>query len=231
MKIQLRQVYKRFGQMYALKDINLTLEAGQKVALVGPNGSGKSTLIRAIMGLVACEGEVLLDNRAPYEDRVALAQRLAYVPQIAPQLQAAVKELVTLVTQTRNLALPEVLQVAEQLGLKLSQLWDRPFRNLSGGQKQKLLITLAVAARPELLIMDEPTASLDAAARSQFYGLMGQLPADTTLLLCSHRLEELHQLTHHLLELNEGQLTREGPLSLPGVISFKPLLKAEVCHG
>ena len=81
MRIELREVTKRFRGVHALRGVNLEVPAGRRVALVGPNGSGKSTLTRAVMGLLAVEGRVLLDGRSPFADRVAVASRLAYVPQ------------------------------------------------------------------------------------------------------------------------------------------------------
>src|SRR5690606_30285753 len=92
----------------------------------------------------------------------------------------------------------------------LASVAARPFRSLSGGSKQKLLIALALAARPELLILDEPTASLDAEARGRFFELQRELAGDATLILCSHRLEEIRSLVDHVVALHEGRRVYDG---------------------
>src|SRR5690606_37970169 len=87
----------------------------------------------------------------------------------------------------------------------------RPFRSLSGGTKQKLLIALALAADASLLILDEPTASLDAGARERFFEQFAALPDTTTLVLCSHRLDEIRPLVAQILQLAEGRVAYDGP--------------------
>jgi ABC-2 type transport system ATP-binding protein len=220
MRIELRGVRKRFGHAEALRGLDLTLPAGTRAALIGPNGSGKSTLIRSLLGLLACEGEVRLDGRSPFADRLQTARRLAYVPQIAPQLSATVDEVIRTVALTRDLDPARIDVLARRLDLDVSAIRTRPFRNLSGGMKQKLLIAAAFAADASLLVLDEPTASLDARARERFFELCAEIPSETTVLLCSHRLEELHQLAGHVVALEEGLVTYDGPsrefLATPG---------------
>jgi len=208
MKLELVKAEKSFGKVAALRPIDLSVPAGAKVALIGPNGSGKTTLIRVLLGLVRYRGEVLVDG-APVR-RSELAPRIAYVPQIAPQMAASCSDLVRAITELRGLDVREVRTIADHLDLSLGELAGRPFRSLSGGSKQKLLIALALAARPELLILDEPTASLDAEARGRFFELQRELARDATLILCSHRLEELRSLVDHVVALDEGRLVYDG---------------------
>lgn len=208
MKIELAKIEKRFGKVTALRGIDLALPAGAKVALIGPNGSGKTTLIRVLLGLVHHRGEVRVDGEPARRDRIA--HRIAYVPQIAPQMAASCGELVRAVSDLRHLAVGAVREVAAQLDLSLDAIAARPFRSLSGGSKQKLLIALALAARPELLILDEPTASLDAETRGRFFALQRELAGDATLILCSHRLEEIRSLVDHVVALDEGALVYDG---------------------
>ena len=211
MRIELSGVRKRFGAAEVLRGIDLVVPAGRRVALIGPNGSGKSTLLRSLLGLVACEGQVRLDGRSPFEDRVEVARRLAYVPQVAPQLSAPVEDVVDLVARTRELAPADIARVAARLELDVAALRGRPFRALSGGMKQKLLIALALASPASLLVMDEPTASLDAGARERFFTLCEELGPGRTLVLCSHRLEELRHLSEHVVSLEEGRVAYDGP--------------------
>jgi ABC-2 type transport system ATP-binding protein len=209
-RIEASRVGKRFDRVVALDDVSFTIPAGRRVALVGPNGSGKSTLNRVVMGLVAASGALRLDGRDPLRERVAIAQRLAYVPQIAPQLAAPVGELVGAVARVRGLPAAAVEDAVRALGLDLALLAPRPFRSLSGGTKQKLLIALAFAAPVALLVLDEPTGSLDAASRERFFALFERRADGATLLLCSHRLEEIRPLVDDVLVLNEGRLAWQG---------------------
>ena len=210
MKIEAHGLGKRFGRVVALGGVSFEVAAGSRVALVGPNGSGKSTLNRILMGLVACDGAVRLDGCSPFQERVRIAQRMAYVPQAAPQLGARVDEVLASVARVRGLERDEIAQRARAFDLDLEDLAARPFRSLSGGTKQKLLIALAFAARASLLILDEPTGSLDARARERFFELCEAIPAGATLLLCSHRLEEVRPLVDHVLFLEEGRLSWQG---------------------
>src|SRR5262245_51582093 len=186
MRIEAQGVRKRFGRVVALDGVSFEVAPGSRVALVGPNGSGKSTLNRILMGLLACEGAVRLDGRCPFRERVAVAHAMAYVPQAAPALAAPVGELVRAIARVRGLESAAVTEVAAALDLELAAVAPRPFRSLSGGTKQKLLIALALAARASLLILDEPTGSLDASTRERVFGLFETLRPDATLLLCSH---------------------------------------------
>ncbi|MEZ4361210.1 MAG: ABC transporter ATP-binding protein [Kofleriaceae bacterium] len=210
MELQLRKVGKRFGRVHALTDIDLTIARGAKVALLGPNGSGKTTLTRAILGLLRYDGEILIDG-APLTDRAQLAARLAYVPQLAPLMAASVDEVVRAVGELRGLDRSLIRDVAEDLGLPLDAIGGRSLRALSGGMRQKLLLALALASRAELLILDEPTASLDAAARARFLERFAAAARDATVILCSHRLDELRTLIDHVVVLADGRVAHDGP--------------------
>jgi ABC-type multidrug transport system ATPase subunit len=201
MRIETREVAKRFGRTDALRGISFEAPAGTRLALIGPNGSGKSTLNRILMGLLACGGTVLLDGRSPFRERIAVARRMAYVPQAMPHLGASVGEVVASVARVRGLS----------FAVPLADVARVPVRSLSGGTKQKLLLALAFAAQASLLILDEPTGSLDSRARERFFELVDALPADTTVLLCSHRLEEVRPLVSSVLALEEGRVRYFGP--------------------
>ena len=210
MRVEVHRVSKCFGAVTALSEVTFCIEPGRKVALIGPNGSGKSTLNRILMGLLACDGEVRIDGHSPFRDRVEIARGLAYVPQAPPQLGARVDELVAAVTRVRAIERTAVERVAAALELNLREQGSHPFRTLSGGMKQKLLIALAFSAGASLLLFDEPTGSLDARARERFFGLFDELDPRATLILCSHRLEEIRPLVDHVLFLEDGHLVYDG---------------------
>jgi ABC-type multidrug transport system ATPase subunit len=209
-RIEARGVAKRFGRVEALAGLDFELPAGRRVALVGPNGSGKSTLNRILLGLLGYEGTVRLDGRCPFRERIAVARELGYVPQHPPQLAAPVSEVLRAITRVRRLPREDVARVARALELDLDALARRPFRSLSGGTKQKLLIALALAAPASLLVLDEPTGSLDARSRERFFALFEALAPGATLVLCSHRLDEIRPLVDHVLLLEEGRLAYDG---------------------
>ena len=210
MQIELQGLGKRFGKVTALADVSLTLPAGSRTALIGPNGSGKSTLVRVLIGMLAADGAMLVDGKPVTEDRSALAARIAYVPQIAPRLAAPVRDVVRAVAGLRGRTWPQVAAVARELGLDLDGLAARPFRALSGGQRQKVLAAMALASGAELLLLDEPTASMDPRSRGAFFRLVEQLPTATTVVLCSHRLDEIRRLVGGVIVLEEGHVAWHG---------------------
>ena len=178
---------------------------------MGPNGSGKSTLNRALMGLIRYEGEIRIDGISPGEDRLEVARRIAYVPQFAPSLAAPVRQMVRALSALRDMPTARVARWAEALHLDLEAVAERPLRSLSGGMKQKLLLALALAADASLLILDEPTGSLDLETRERFFPLLEEAAPAATIVLCSHRGEELAGSVHRELELAEGRVVYDGP--------------------
>jgi ABC-2 type transport system ATP-binding protein len=209
-RVEVRGLTKRFGRLAALRDVSFSLPPGHRVALIGPNGSGKSTLMRVLMGLLRFEGTVLLDGHSPHENSAA-ARRLAYVPQIAPSLAVPVRELVRALATLRGMSVDGIEKIAARLGLDLDAVALLPFRSLSGGMKQKLLIAVALASDASLLVLDEPTGSLDVGSREHFFALCADRPRETSIVLCSHRLEEVRQLVDRVLVLDEGRLAYDGP--------------------
>ncbi len=200
---------KRFGRLQALDAVSFTLPAGRRTALVGPNGSGKSTLNRALLGLIGHEGSIRLEGE-PASDRRGRSARLAYVPQTPPGFGARVRDVMAAVARVRRVELKRLESLTARLELDLSEVANASFRTLSGGMRQKLLVALALASEASLRVLDEPTASLDARSRETFFELCGELPRETSVLLCSHRLEEIRPLVEHVLALEEGRVVYDG---------------------
>lgn len=213
MRIELSSVQKRFGRLSVLDGITLEVPPGARVGLVGPNGSGKTTLLRALMGILACDGTIRIGGRDPHAERDLVAPHVAYVPQTAPNLAAPVAEVIDAIARVRGVPSSAVVDVAREMDLDVAAVAERPFRSLSGGMKQKVLVALALAAPVSLLLLDEPTASLDGAARLRFFRLFERLPKETTLVLCSHRLEEMRHLVDTVVALEAGAIAYAGPAS------------------
>ena len=212
MQIEVRGLQKRFGRVPALCGLDFDIAAGQRVAIVGPNGSGKSTLNRVLLGLLDYQGTVRIGGHDAFVDRMRIARQIAYVPQLAPPLALPVGEWVAAVTRLRDLGADAIPELAARLDLSLDALAARSFRALSGGTRQKLLIAMALAAQPSLLILDEPTGSLDPESRARVLRLVDGLARSTTLLLCSHRLSEIRQLVDEVIALEEGAIASRGPV-------------------
>ena len=210
MRIELEDVSKRYGRQPALSGVSLDLPEGARVALVGPNGSGKSTLIKILMGLLGYDGVVRIGGLDRRRAGAQIARRLAYVPQVAPLAAASVGELCAAVTQVRGIAGARVARNAAGLELDLAAIRRKPFRALSGGMRQKVLLALALAADASLSVLDEPTASLDARGRAAFLRLYEEIAPGATLLLCSHRLEEIRHLVDHVVLLEDGRVAFDG---------------------
>jgi ABC-2 type transport system ATP-binding protein len=207
--IAVKHVSKRFGKVTALDDVSLDIGAGERVALIGTNGSGKTTLLRAVCGLLRVEGKVELDGHdVALQPEGALA-RLAYMPQVAPPLDAPVRELVRTVCSLRGREPAEVEAIAARLGLELKAVAGTRTRDLSGGMKQKLLAALALAAKTEVLVCDEPTANLDVSARDAFFSMVAERPPSSVLVVCSHRVEEVRRFVDRVIEMRDGRVERD----------------------
>jgi len=209
MRVEARHVRKRFGRIEALRGVDFSIPSGGKVGLIGPNASGKSTLIRIILGLLRCDGELLLDGGQ--RRGIEQADQIAYVPQIAPKFSASVGEVIKAITRVRDLAVQDVVACGREVGIDLRAVERQAFCNLSGGAKQKTLISLALASRASLYVLDEPTASLDTQSRRDLFHLLMERTRDATLILCSHRLEEIRTLVDQVMVLEEGRLAYFGP--------------------
>jgi ABC-2 type transport system ATP-binding protein len=208
--IVIDDVHKRFGKVVALAGVSLRIEPGERVALVGSNGSGKTTLLRALCGLLQVKGEIRLFGVDVHKSPQTALRALAYMPQVAPPLDAPVSELVRGYAALRRYDVGKVEGVALRLGLSLPEIARTRVRDLSGGMKQKLLAALALAAESLILVCDEPTASLDADARAAFFELVHERAAETILVLCSHRADDVGQLVGRTVQLADGKIAADS---------------------
>lgn len=205
--LQVKNVTKNFSTTQVLKGLNLTINPGERVALVGQNGSGKTTLIRCLLGLYRFEGHIEVFGTSIESEREEALRKIAFVPQLPPALKNTVSEIISLTSKLCDFPQEKVWFLAGELGLDLSKCLKTPFKGLSGGMKQKLLISLALAREPSLLIMDEPSANLDPQARAVFFRLLSELPQETTMLLTSHRVDELSGIVTRVIELDGGRIS------------------------
>jgi ABC-2 type transport system ATP-binding protein len=208
--IEVVHVSKAFGRVKALRDVCLSIEEGERVAFVGSNGSGKTTLLRSILGLLRIDGRISIAGVDVAKSPELALGSVAYMPQIAPPLEAPVQDLVRAICRLRGLEAKSVESRAARLGLTLGEVADVRLRDLSGGTKQKLLAALTLAAEAPILICDEPTANLDAQSRAAFFAELDARPKHHVTVLCSHRIDEVRQLVDRVVELEEGRVRRDA---------------------
>jgi zinc transport system ATP-binding protein len=218
--IDLRNVSVAYDGRLALAGADLQVDAGEVVALLGANGSGKSTLVRALLGLVPlASGSVALFGTplARFRDW----PRLGYVPQrvsASSGVPATVREVVATGRLSRLGRLRRMRQAdrdAVTSALETVDLLDRSrdsVGTLSGGQQQRVLIARALTSEPDLLVLDEPTAGVDAASQQALRDTLQRLVGrGTTLVVVTHELSQLPGLVRRAVTLAGGRVLHDGP--------------------
>lgn len=203
--ITIDRVSKRFDKRAVLDELTLALDAGDRVALIGSNGAGKTTVFRALLGLYRHEGEIRFNGDRGARRNPDNLSRIAFVPQLPPPLRMPVRELLKFAENGAGADRGRMEDISGSLGIDLDEVSRRPFYRLSGGQKQKILVTIALSRDVELMIFDEPAANLDPAARSVFIDLLAQR-REVSMLIASHRLEEVAPLVNRVIELDRGKV-------------------------
>ncbi len=201
----------RYGSKPALEGVDFAIASGESVALWGPNGAGKTTALRAILGVVAVEGSVRVAGLDPRRQGREVRKRLGFVPQaIAFQADLGARQTLEFFARLRGAPAERIDELVAWLGL--DEHAEKAVGALSGGLKQRLALAAALVDDPPVLLLDEPTANLDAAARESFYRKLLELKAaGKTLLFTSHRFEEVSLLADRVLHLTAGRLVADGP--------------------
>jgi len=220
MIIEVESAHVGYEDRTVLRGVNLTLPAGEAVALLGANGSGKSTLVKAALGLVPLtSGQAKLFGTPV--NRFRRWDRIGYVPQrlgAGGGVPATVTEVVSAGRLAkRRIPLPAravdrrvVAEALEAVGL--ADRGKDAVATLSGGQQQRVLIARALAAEPDLLVMDEPTAGVDAANQDLFATLLGErVRAGCAVLLVAHELGPVGGIIDRCVVLSDGRVVSDGP--------------------
>ncbi|MGK5683952.1 ABC transporter ATP-binding protein [Actinoplanes sp. URMC 104] len=205
-------VGKRYRKGWALRDCTLALPAGGVIALVGPNGAGKTTLLRLVVGLLApSTGTVEVLGHVTAGTPQTLS-RVGFLAQDHPLYKRFTVAEMLRFGRACNLRFDQGL--AERRLARLGIPLDRRAGTLSGGQQAQVALALALAKRPDLLVLDEPVASLDPLARHEFLQvLMGAVAeGGVTVLFSSHVVHELERVCDHLIVLNQGRVTLTGDI-------------------
>jgi ABC-2 type transport system ATP-binding protein len=209
---------KAFNGPPILDAITLSVRAGERLALVGPNGAGKTTLIRCLLGQYHCQGEVSVFGRSPRAERTEVLARIGFVPQLPPPLRMPVGQLIRFAAKLCGAETSAIEADSARLGLDVAPIRRQAFVKLSGGQKQKLLIAIALRPGTGVLVMDEPAANLDPAARRTLFQLLAERSRDTAMVIASHRLDEVAGLVERVVELDRGRILLDDRITGPGAL-------------
>jgi ABC-2 type transport system ATP-binding protein len=204
---------RRYGSQWALRDCTLEVPRGSVTALVGPNGAGKTTLLRLAVGLTRpTVGSVRVLGFDPREEAADALPRIGFLAQEHPLYGAFTVEEMLAVGRRVNPGWDDAAARARVAELDLPL--GKKVRRLSGGQRAQVALTLALAKRPELLLLDEPVASLDPLARREFLQSVLEVVAerDLTVVLSSHILADLERVCDRLVILAAGRTQLAGSI-------------------
>jgi ABC-2 type transport system ATP-binding protein len=227
--IHFKNVVKNFRKARVLDGINLDIQIGERIALIGSNGAGKTTLIRCLLGEYTHDGEVTIDNLNPRDHRTKVLGNIGFVPQLPPPLKMPVGQLIDFSASLCGTDPLHIHQIAKRLGLDIEAILSRQFVRLSGGMKQKLLIAIALGRNAKVLVMDEPAANLDPEARKIFFDLLAERQHEVTMIISSHRLDEVSSLVNRVIEMDLGKVVLDDrvadDVSLSGLLACRIVVK------
>jgi Cu-processing system ATP-binding protein len=202
--IEIKNIYKKFGKLEVLNDVNLSFKKGECIALIGPNGCGKTTLIKSILGMVIpSKGDILFNEKSILKE-FKYREKIGYMPQIGryPDYMT-VGQIIEMIKQIRNS--DQVLDEDLVHAFQLEKIVDKQMRTLSGGTTQKVSATLAFLFNPEVLILDEPTAGLDPLASEILKEkIIKEKEKGKLILITSHLLSELDDLITQIIYMQDG---------------------------
>ena len=213
-KLSIRNLSLKRGGLTVLRDVSLEVPAGELLVVIGPSGSGKSSLLRCVNRLNDIDaGGIRLDGQSIYDLSVTeLRRQVGMMFQKTAPFEGSVADNIAFGArlQGETLSRDQILKLMAQVSLD-AQLADKPAADLSGGQEQRLAIARALALNPTLLLLDEPTSSLDPIATSRVEDSLMQLRRQTnlTMIWVSHSIEQARRIGSRVLLLDEGRVIRE----------------------
>ena len=211
--IELRGLTKKFGDFTAVDDLSFEIKKGEFFGLLGPNGAGKTTTISMLSTvLLPTSGEILIDGEKLTRAASAQKRKLAVITQEYSMRQDMTMDEVMEYQGRLYYMQPKQIKKRSDELLEFAGLSDfhrRTVRHLSGGMKRKLMICRALLIEPEILLLDEPTAGMDALSRRQMWNLLRQVnDREMTILLTTHYIEEAEALCDRVAMINQGRLQK-----------------------
>jgi ABC-2 type transport system ATP-binding protein len=214
LQIEVKNVFKSFKDVHAVRGISLAIEAGKFVALLGPNGAGKTTMVEMMEGLRKPDsGEIIIQGKTWQKHEKDLRKRIGLSLQETRFTEKlTIRETLRLFASFFELGNQRINEVIEWTGLGNKQ--KSMVGALSGGQRQRLALAVALLNRPQILFLDEPTTGLDPHSRLDLWNILRELKSrgETTLILTTHYMEEAESLCEHIIIIDEGKILREGKL-------------------
>jgi ABC-type multidrug transport system ATPase subunit len=208
--ITVTSLTKKYGALKALDNVGFSLPRGKLVALLGPNGAGKTTCFKCLLGITPFEGRITIDGFDVASQGKQVRSRIGYVPQ-SPDIgfPGTCYDHLAFLAELRG-----VKESAIEPALRTVRLWDQggtDISKLSGGMRQRLALAGALLSDPPVLLLDEPTASMDATSQLQFHDLVKELrDAGKTLLVATHYVNRLVDILDLVLLLDGGELAYFG---------------------
>jgi zinc transport system ATP-binding protein len=212
--ISIKGLCFRYNSIEVLSDLSFTIKAGDFIGLVGPNGSGKTTLIKTILGLLTpAEGSISLFGLSPQDFKDW--HRVGYLPQkftfFNPFFPATVREviasgLLSMKGFPKRIKKPDEMAIERAMGLvEIADIEDKLIGELSGGQQQRVFVARAMVNEPEVLILDEPTTTLDPEVREKFFHILQKLNQNNgvTIILITHDIGGIGKYASKLLYLDK----------------------------
>lgn len=211
--IEIKNLKKSFGKFDVLKGINLELVPGEAAVLMGPNGSGKTTLIKSILGLVIPDGGEIIVNGRNISDDFKYRAQIGYMPQIANYPEnLKVRELFSIVKDIRGGNKLNDDELINEFGIE--NIFERKFGQLSGGFKQRVTAAIAFLYDPEILILDEPTASLDPVSNEIMKKkIMNERDKGKLLIVSSHIVSEVEEIADTIIYMLDGKIIMSRKLA------------------
>ncbi len=207
--IKIENLQKNFGKETVLRNICLSINKGERVAIFGDNGSGKTTLIRCIMGIYRYKGKIEIFDEDARTKRNKIAAKTGYTPQIPPPISMSVSQLIDFIFDISGKRNKMSYDLLEQLGFDKNSI-NRSFRKLSGGMQKKVLIAIALGRMPELLILDEPVAYIDPDSRKTMAAIINELGKNITILYTSHASFKTPEiLPTRIIEMDNGKIVTD----------------------
>ncbi|HRD57554.1 MAG TPA: ABC transporter ATP-binding protein [Ferruginibacter sp.] len=204
--IEIKNISKNFGKLKALENVNLRFNKAECIALIGPNGCGKTTLIKTILGMVLPDSGDVFFNGQSIKNDTAYRKQLGYMPQIGRYPDnMTIGQVTEMIKGIRTQKEPQDKELAD--AFNLDKLSHKKMRTLSGGTTQKVSATLAFMFKPQVLILDEPTAGLDPIAAEILKAKIIAAKNDGCLILItSHLLSELEDIVSEIIFMQDGNV-------------------------
>ncbi len=211
--IHIQSLSKDFNKVRVINNITIDLNGADRIALIGQNGAGKTTLIRCILGQYNYSGTLSVLGFDPRKNRKEMLNKIGFVPQTPPPIKLTVKELVNFFEKITKTPASAFQRISNDMGLSLEANYGKPFHKLSGGMKQKLLISFALGRQVQILLLDEPSANLDPQAREILFDHLENYNRETLMILSSHRMNEISKLVNRVVEMDLGNIVLDNKLN------------------